>query len=174
MRFATFKSQFMKGSIREITLGCLLVMLSAVSAYAQTQPIPKPKADTFKTNKDVDFSKVDQELNRMYEQILLDYSGDSLFIRRFKESERAWLSYRDAEMVAIYPHLDSAKEIYGSVFPTCWDKTLAQLEQERINTLKSWCDGKAEGDVCTGSAFTPEKLSAIHKARKQAKQPAKK
>jgi uncharacterized protein YecT (DUF1311 family) len=97
------------------------------------------------------YEKIDKELNRLYERILEDYSDDSVFVNRLKESERVWLKYRDAEFLAVYPHADSAEDYYGSVFRYCKPSLLAELEQDRIYALSRWSKGARPDDACPGS-----------------------
>ncbi|HET6419598.1 MAG TPA: lysozyme inhibitor LprI family protein [Geobacteraceae bacterium] len=50
-----------------------------------------------------ELKKADYELNRVYKEILKRYAGDRVFISRLKEAQRAWVSFRDAELEAIFP-----------------------------------------------------------------------
>ncbi|AEG01446.1 lysozyme inhibitor LprI family protein [Methylomonas methanica] len=92
----------------------------------------------------------DRELNRVYQAILKQHAGDKLFIDSLKQAQRAWLKWRDAEMLAIYP---ASKEpgYYGSSFAGCWSDQLATMTHERTRQLKKWLDGVEEGDICAGS-----------------------
>lgn len=93
--------------------------------------------------------KADAELNAVYTAILKKNAGDRPFIDKLKAAQRAWVTFRDAEMGARYPAED--KSAYGSAFNLCWCNALADLTKRRTADLKLWRDGIPEGDVCVGS-----------------------
>ena len=95
-------------------------------------------------------AEADAELNRVYKTILEKYKKDALFVEKLRAAQRAWLTYRDAEIEAKYPHAGEA-HYYGSIFPMCDSLYRAQLTQERIKKLREWLDGSGEGDGCAGS-----------------------
>jgi uncharacterized protein YecT (DUF1311 family) len=99
-----------------------------------------------------EYAGADAELNRVYKAVLEKYKGDSKFIEKFREAQRAWLKYRDAEFEAKFPYADAAHpfEYYGSVFPMCAAQFRAQLTRERIVKLRERLDDSEEGDVCPG------------------------
>ena len=99
---------------------------------------------------DEEYASADAELNRVYKAILEKYKDDSRFIKKFREAQRAWLKYRDAEFEATFPYADTehSREYYGSVFPMCAAQFRAQLTRERIVKLREWLDGNEDGDVC--------------------------
>jgi len=96
------------------------------------------------------YRKADNELNAAYNQTLKIYKDDALFIEKFKEAQRAWIVFRDAEMEALYPEKDK-QETYGSVFPMCHCSELTAITLQRTKELKRWVKGTKEGDVCSGS-----------------------
>lgn len=98
----------------------------------------------------LDNQAADQELNNVYKAVLSKYANDKTFIKNFKQAQRAWLKWRDAEMAAIYPE-QKQPGYYGSSFPGCWVGQLATLTRERTLQLRKWLDGIEEGDVCAGS-----------------------
>lgn len=95
------------------------------------------------------FDKTDKELNKIYQQILVEYKDDKVFISKLQKAELAWIKYRDAETEAIFPEDD--KRNYGSVYPMCRASILTELTQQRIKELKTWSKGICEGNVCAGS-----------------------
>ncbi len=99
-----------------------------------------------------EYSAADAELNRLYKAILEKYKNDSKFIAKFREAQRAWLKYRDAEFAARFPQADGAHAVehYGSVFPMCAAQYRAQLTRERIVKLREWLKDSEEGEVCPG------------------------
>jgi uncharacterized protein YecT (DUF1311 family) len=74
---------------------------------------------------DKEYAAADAELNRVYQGTLKRYKDDPKFIAKFRESQRAWLKYRDAELDARFPHADEGKSThyYGSIFPMCASHT---------------------------------------------------
>lgn len=97
-----------------------------------------------------EYTRTDTELNRLYKEILQKYKDDPKFIAKFREAQRVWLKYRDAEFEAKFPHMDEAR-YYGSIFPMCAAQYRAELTRERIAKLREWLNGTEEGDACSGS-----------------------
>lgn len=99
------------------------------------------------------YKEEDARLNRVYEEILKKFKDDPVFIKKFREAQRAWLKFRDAQFEAMFPQiLDSRGQYnYGSVFPMCAGLYKAKLTHSRVEELQLWLDGTEEGDVCSGS-----------------------
>lgn len=97
-----------------------------------------------------EFKKADDELNKVYSQILKKYKDDKNFISKLQKAELAWIKYRDAEIEAIYPEEDKMYN-YGTSYPVCVNLVLIELTQQRTKELKLWLKGIQEGDVCAGS-----------------------
>ena len=125
---------------------CILLFCNAM-AYSQTQ------AD-MNNDARISYQKADKELNNTYQNILIEYRTDSVFIKTLKASQRIWVSFRDAELKMKYP--DREPGYYGSIQPMCVSNYLEQLTRERIKTLTVWLDGIEEGDGCAGSVKAKE------------------
>jgi uncharacterized protein YecT (DUF1311 family) len=125
---------------RGLLIGFLL--LSKV-AFSQTQLEMNQQAHA-------DYLKADKALNTVYRKILSLYKADTVFIANLKESQRIWITFRDAEIKMKYPHREPG--YYGSVQPLCWSGYLEQLTHERTE----WLKGAEEGDVCAGSVMIKE------------------
>lgn len=139
---------------------CILVVTTMQAMAAESGQSCLDRADTqLEINQcsSMDNQKADQELNSVYQAILNKYANDKTFIENFKQAQRAWLKWRDAEMAAIYPE-QKQPGYYGSSFPGCWVGQLASLTRERTLKLRKWLDGVEEGEVCAGSI--PFKTSA--------------
>ena len=133
---------------------------------AQTPPAPTATAATPETppqtqtqlNEDAcdAYKTADQELNSLYQQVLKRYAADAGFLRAFRASQQAWLTYRDAQLEARFPTRpgEEKRVTYGSVYPTCSCTILAELTAARNQQLRVWVEGIAEGDVCSGSVRT--------------------
>jgi uncharacterized protein YecT (DUF1311 family) len=104
--------------------------------------------------------KADHELNRTYQQILKKYAKDTLFLQRLKRAQRAWMTFRDAELQMKFPSssVTDIKTRYGSVYPMCYANFKAELTERRNKELSVWLKGIEEGDVCSGSVNTPAEL----------------
>ena len=98
-----------------------------------------------------DFTKADEELNRVYHSIRSAYSSDTLFLKQLHVAQRAWVAFRDAELTALFPQQENIRLHYGSVYPMCHNAVLTRLTLDRIKQLRVWLDGIEEGDVCRGS-----------------------
>ena len=96
------------------------------------------------------YTKADAELNTTYQQVLRDYKADALFLGKIRSAQRVWITYRDAQLAALYPAADSQRE-YGSVYPACRCAALAEVTRKRTEELQRWTGGAAEGDICAGS-----------------------
>lgn len=99
------------------------------------------------------FPKIDEELNATYNKVLGEYKSDTLFIKRLKEAQRAWIKFRDAHLESRFPSEFKSNQYneYGSIYPYCACVIMTDLTKERIKQLQAWLNGTIEGDVCGGS-----------------------
>jgi uncharacterized protein YecT (DUF1311 family) len=99
------------------------------------------------------YKAIDAQLNKVYTTILQEYKNDTLFIKRFKEAQRAWLQFRDAQLESRFPTAikGNQNKEYGSMYPECACFELAELTKQRVTQLEAWLNGTEEGDVCGGS-----------------------
>ncbi|MBB6609432.1 DUF1311 domain-containing protein [Pontibacter sp. Tf4] len=95
------------------------------------------------------YQKADKELNEVYKKILVDYKSDAVFINNLRESQRIWITFRDAELNMKYPKREVG--YYGSIHPICRASYLEELTRERTEQLRKWLAGVEEEDACTGS-----------------------
>jgi uncharacterized protein YecT (DUF1311 family) len=126
-----------------VLLTVILILLSCISSFAQTQT---------EMNKDVcrEYKQADADMNKVYKQILNEYKSQTVFIAKMKAAQRAWLAFRDAHLASRYPEENKLGE-YGSAYPVCQCTELTALTKQRTEVLKTWITGIEEGDVCTGS-----------------------
>lgn len=120
----------------------LIAFFSAIEGSCQTQ------SDLTNSNINA-FNLSDHYLNVIYKKILNDYKSNLLFINNLKIAQRLWIQFRDADVKAKYPNIDSKNG--GSVIRVCYYSYLKTLTDERIAQLKIWIDGIPEGDACAGS-----------------------
>jgi uncharacterized protein YecT (DUF1311 family) len=100
------------------------LLLPLAQIHAQTQAAMNAQARA-------EFVKADAELNKTYEALLTKLpdvgSKDKL-----KQSQRAWLAFRDAEAAFV---ADQARG--GTMAPTIRYETMTELTQQRIKQLRS-------------------------------------
>ena len=93
--------------------------------------------------------KADNELNQVYQNILMKYKTDQVFINKFVNAQRKWIEFKDAYVDSMY--IPEYQDTYGSVLPMCKCYLIEHITEARTKQLKVWIDGIEEGDVCTGS-----------------------
>jgi len=132
-------------SIRKFgwVLPLFLISFAPLAAFAQTQA----EMDREACGK---YQKADAELNRVYQQVISDYKTQRLFVEKLRSAQRAWVTYRDAQVEALYPAPDP-QLAYGDVHRMCRCQALTELTIERTEVLREWVMGVEEGDVCSGS-----------------------
>ena len=140
-----------------------LLLLSLAAAPLINASEQESCADGAATQSDLsscassDYQQADAELNRVYQAVRDAYSDDGLFLEKLKQSQRAWITLRDADLALEYPHMDEP-DYYGSVMPMCIADYQASLTWQRVDYLKRWLEGTQEGDVCSGSLMTEPEL----------------
>jgi uncharacterized protein YecT (DUF1311 family) len=102
----------------------LSLVISAVNIYAQTQAAMNAEARA-------DFKRADAELNKTYEA-LLKKLPDAESKEKLKQSQRAWLAFRDAEAAFA---ADVARG--GSMAPTLRYASMTELTEQRTKQLKA-------------------------------------
>ena len=128
-----------------------LVQLAVVSAAAGQACAVKcdPAGNQQEMNvcAEDEFKKVDKELNRVYNALLQKEKGDPLFIRKLRESQQAWIKFRDAELAATYTCEGSESMCWGSMYPLCYYGYKARLTRERTKRLNKYlADGRPADD----------------------------
>jgi len=78
-----------------------------------------------------EFQQADAELNKTYEALLKKLPGAESK-EKLKQSQRAWLAFRDAEAAFA---ADEAHD--GSMAPTLRHATMTELTEQRIKQLKA-------------------------------------
>lgn len=117
---------------------CLLVPLSLFA-----QDSPQYRACTNKAQAQMQLNqcageeaaRVNAELNVIYRKVLDAAASDTGAAGKIKAMQRAWLTYRDAYIEAMYPAKDKQAE-YGSIYPMDVALLNAKLTRLEINALK--------------------------------------
>ena len=115
--------------IRAISVfGCAALLISLLipvaQMHAQTQAAMNAQVRA-------EFEPADAELNKTYEALLAKLP-DAESKQKLKESQRAWLAFRDAEAAFV---VDQARG--GSMAPTLRYETITELTQQRIKQLNT-------------------------------------
>ena len=101
-----------------------LVAFSTSHANAQSQPEMNRQAAK-------DFERADTELNKTYEALLRKLP-DAESKQKLKESQRAWLAFRDAEAA-----LRAIRRAAGQLLPPSATEPMTELTQQRLKQLKA-------------------------------------
>lgn len=131
----------------------LLPVLASVTLAANAQEACMAKARTtaeMNACAGNDLAAADRELNAVYKQVLRKHADDKVFIGKLRTAQRAWITFRDAELAARYPD-SHPQAAYGLAYTMCVVDLKSQLTRARTKQLRMWLDGIPEGDVCTGS-----------------------
>jgi uncharacterized protein YecT (DUF1311 family) len=107
----------------------LALVIAALVAFPTSRSSAQSQAE-MNRQAAKDFEKVDAELNKTYEA-LVNKLPDAESKQKLKESQRAWLAFRDAEAGFA---ADQARG--GSMAATIRHETMTELSQERIKQLK--------------------------------------
>ncbi len=117
-------SLFAMRVFRQFAALLISLLIPVAQMNAQTQAAMNAQARA-------DFKRADAELNKTYEAVLKKLPDDEAK-QKLKESQRAWLAFRDAEAAF------AAEEAHGgSMAPTLRYETMAELTEQRIKQLKT-------------------------------------
>ena len=84
-----------------------------------------------------DFEKIDTELNRVWQQLLEKEQANPAYIQKLRAAQRAWISFRDAEVAAMFACEDTnPRHCWGSMYPMLYHAMLGELTEERARRLK--------------------------------------
>ena len=125
----------------------ILVALIASFALMAVEPAMAQSQTDMNQQASSKFKKQDKELNKVYKQILNEYSADTVFIKNLKSSQKIWIQFRNAEIKMRYPGIDYS----GTATSMCKAQLTEEITKARIKTLKVWLTGITEGDVCSGT-----------------------
>jgi uncharacterized protein YecT (DUF1311 family) len=114
-RFATVKVGYLLGA-------CFCFALSSVHAQTQAEMNAQGRKD---------FERVDAELNKTY-QSLLAKLADTEAKNKLKESQRAWIAFRDAEAAFAADQFRG-----GSAAPVLRWTSMTETTEQRIKQLKA-------------------------------------
>ena len=100
------------------------------------------------------FDELAIEMQTLYDQILIDYRTDRLFLRRFKESQSKWTGYRNSFIGTLYA---GHEDTYGETHRECRCRELNKLSEYRIAHLRRWVTNPDDPEKCLNSTNTAKK-----------------
>jgi uncharacterized protein YecT (DUF1311 family) len=108
----------------------IFLLAMPTMAFSQSQSaLNATAADNYRNS--------DKALNYVYQSVLKKNAKDTAFIKSIKTAQKAWIAFRDAEMLAKFPHKDEAM-YYGSMFGLEWNSALKELTDKRTKELKAY------------------------------------
>jgi uncharacterized protein YecT (DUF1311 family) len=129
--------------------GAVLAIL-AISCYLPSSCVGDPAKAQPEDGAPMDARAATAEMDRLYAMVLQKFSGDAVFIAKLKAAQDAWRGFRDAHLEALYP-AENKVQYYGSAYGQCRQAAIVAITRPRIEQLRQWLEGMAEGDVCAGS-----------------------
>ena len=114
--------------MKNIVIILLLALPTLIFSQTQTA-LNATAADNYRNS--------DKALNYVYQSVLKKNVKDAAFVKSIKAAQKAWIAFRDAEMMAKFPHKDEAM-YYGSMFGLEWNSALKELTDKRTKELKAY------------------------------------
>lgn len=88
-----------------------------------------------------DFQKADKKLNKTYQALIAKTSANKTYIIKLRESQRAWIKFRDAELDAMFSCNDENVEMcWGSLIDIFRPQAKQALTEERTKRLQHYID----------------------------------
>lgn len=121
-------------------LVCVLLLAAAAeeTAYSETQAAMTNNAGT-------EIAAAEAEMGRLLAELQQRADGNREALGKLEKAQSAWMSYRDAQLEALWPFPDRLG--YGSAHPMCISDTKRSLTEARIRELRGMLS-RMEGDVC--------------------------
>ena len=86
-----------------------------------------------------ELERADNTLNEIYNKVLIKYKDNQQFIEKFTQAELEWITFRDAELEAIFPRGGGRKN-YGTRYPMAYSIARAELTWDRVKQLNQWIE----------------------------------
>lgn len=153
-----FKSRAMSLGLCGFSLVFCLGHLNVV--LAQKGNVKKPCGD-YGTQSEMndcaarEAHEADEDLNTTYKRLLRRLEHDKTATARIVAAEKAWVTFRDAELAADWPVADGENPnlVYGSVHPFCYYNELIALTAARSKALSDRMRHE-EGNLCSTTVAT--------------------
>lgn len=117
----------------------IFTLFLSLTGFSQTQSEMNQSAE-------IASIKADRLLNNTYQNILIEFELDSIFIENFIESHKIWMTFRNSELKVKYP--ERPEGYYGSSLSMCKSIFTEKLTIERILTYKAILNKTNEQDIC--------------------------
>jgi uncharacterized protein YecT (DUF1311 family) len=121
------------------------VLFISASALSQSKENPCWKTAMAQSEMnhcaDEDAKAADAELNHVYQDLLSKTKGDANATRKLHDPQGAWITFRDAQLEALYPAQDKQRE-YGSIYPMCYATVVTAMTKERTAQLRRMLQDK--------------------------------
>jgi uncharacterized protein YecT (DUF1311 family) len=118
----------------------LLLFLCSISCHGQQSKqlevcLSKAKAQSqINVCSSDEAARADDQLNEIYQRLLSEVNAQPDATAKIRAAERAWITYRDSYIDAMYPAAAKQAE-YGSIFPAEVNLLRARLTQRQIVAL---------------------------------------
>jgi uncharacterized protein YecT (DUF1311 family) len=99
--------------------------------------------------------QADTELNSVYKQLLAAAQKDRLAVAKIRTAQRAWLTFRDAQLEAVFPSKNKQVE-YGSMYPMCDAGLATKMTLQRISELSRMLRQWGKGGPGCAFSVDPE------------------
>jgi uncharacterized protein YecT (DUF1311 family) len=94
-----------------------------------------------------ELDKADAELNAVYADLLEKAKLDLAFVAKLRDAQRAWLTYRDADLDAWFAcHDANVRVCWGSMYPMDYAFRKAHLTRSRTAQLREMLSDRAFED----------------------------
>lgn len=125
-----------------------LVLLGTSAAFAAEPPREPPiKCKDSGTTQEMaacareTLEKADRKLNETYQALMRKESGNKAFLAKMRESQKAWIRFRDAELAAIFAcDSDDMRHCWGTMHSLDHPYHKARLTNERQIQLQQMLD----------------------------------
>ena len=124
--------------MKRSVVGLVVLVFSSTATFAQQSDELKRCMGQTETQLAInkcasdEAGRVDAELNSLYKKLLSTIAADPNAVEKIKHMERAWVSYRDAYLEAMFPARDK-QAVYGSMYTTDLNLFLAAVTSRHID-----------------------------------------
>jgi uncharacterized protein YecT (DUF1311 family) len=121
----------------------LATILCVSAAFAAAPPGGAPRCNEAGTQQEMTacaydaFKKSDRKLNETWQALLWKERGDSNYIEKLREAQKAWMAFRDAEVAARFAcEQQDMQRCWGSMYGTSLNYFKKKLTDERQARLQ--------------------------------------
>jgi uncharacterized protein YecT (DUF1311 family) len=133
--------------MKSLTLAFLCLMSAGATFPAEPSPQPAFKCNDAGTQQELNacardaFEEADRKLNETYQALIRKESANKVFIARLRQSQKAWILFRDAELEAIFAcESQYENQCWGSMYPLDFLGHKKRLTDDRRSQLQLLLD----------------------------------